>query len=131
MVCWQIRKTSYKEKILSGDFKITTPKNSLINNQTVTSVRNLSTTLAYPKIPTYSWTFTPIPNWTWTSSSLLSFDAQISNLWLTPLHRSQYVTNSSNLNGCCWLQSSSLYQQWKSGSTWLQNLVAYKPSNFS
>jgi len=46
-------------------------------------MRNLTTTQAYPKIPTYSWTFAPIPNWTWTCSSLLSFDAKISNLWLT------------------------------------------------
>ena len=34
------------------EFKVTTPKNLLINNQAVTSMRNL--TLAYPKIPTYS-----------------------------------------------------------------------------
>ena len=75
-----------KEYISQGktpwdEFKVTTPKNLLINNQAVTSMRNL--TLTYPKIPTYSWTFAPIPNWTWSCSSLLSFDAQISNLWLT------------------------------------------------
>ena len=27
---------------------------------------------------------------------------------------------------CCWLQSSSLHQQWRSKSTWLQNLKAQK-----
>ena len=37
-----------------GEFKVTTPKNPLINNQAITSIRNLTTTLAYPKIPTYS-----------------------------------------------------------------------------
>ena len=48
-------KTSHKAKTPSGDFKITTtPKNPLINNQAVTSIKNLTTTLAYPKIPTYS-----------------------------------------------------------------------------
>ena len=102
-----------------------------INNQAVTSIRNLITTLAYPKIPTYCWTFASIPNWTWCCSSLLSFVAQISNLWLTPLHRSQYVTNSNNLNNCCWLQSFSLHQKWRLGSTWLQNPKAYKCSSFT
>ena len=47
-------KTSRKTKTSSGDFKVTTPKNPLINNQMVTSMKNLTTILAYPKIPTYS-----------------------------------------------------------------------------
>ena len=38
---------------------------SLIKNQAVISIRNLTATLNYLKIPTYSWTFTPISNWTW------------------------------------------------------------------
>ena len=83
MICWQMGKTSRRAKTLPGDFKVTTPKNPLINNQVVTSIKNLTTTLVYPKIPTYSWTFVSIPNWTWSCSSLLSLDAQISNLWLT------------------------------------------------
>jgi len=49
-----MRKTSRKAKTSPGEFKVTTPKNLLINNQVVTSMRNLTTTLAYPKIPTYS-----------------------------------------------------------------------------
>ena len=100
MICWQIEKTFCKAKIPPGEFKITISKNPLINNQVATSIRNFTTTLAHPKIPTYNWTFTSIPNWTWSCSSFLSFDAQISNLWLTPLHGSRYVTNSSNLNDC-------------------------------
>ena len=131
MICWQMGKTSRKTKISPGEFKVTIPKNPLINNQAITSIRNLTTTLPYPKIPTYSWKFTSIPNWTWYYSSLLSFIAQISNLWLTHLHGSQYMTNSSNLNDCCWLQISSLHQQWKSGSTWLQNPMVYNRSSFS
>ena len=31
-----------KEKTPRGDFKVITPKNSLINNQAVTSIRNLT-----------------------------------------------------------------------------------------
>ena len=124
MICLQIEKTSRKAKTPSDEFKVTIPNNPLINNRVITSMRNLATTLAYPKIPTYRWTFTPISNWTWSYSSLLSFDAQIFNLWLTPLHKSQYMTNSSNLNDCCWLQNFSLHQQWRSG-------MAYKHNSFS
>ena len=101
MICWQMGKTSCKAK--TSHFKVSTPKNPLINNQAVTSIRNLTTTLAYSEILTYSWTFAPILNWTWSCSSLLSFVAQIFNLWLTLSHGSQYITNSSNLNdivGC-------------------------------
>ena len=124
-------KTSRKAKTSLGDFKVIILKNPLINNQAVISIRNLTTTLAYPEIPTYSWTLTPILNWTWSCSSLLSLDAQISTLWLTLLHKSQYVTNSSNLNDCCWLQSYSLHKQWRSGRTWLQYPKAYKRRSFT
>ena len=128
VICWQMDKTSRKAKTLSSEFKVTTPRNLIINNQEVTSMRNLITTLAYPKIPTYSWTFASIPNWF--CSRLLCF-AQISNLWLTPLNGSLYVTNSTNLIDCYWLQCSSLHKRWRSGSTWLQNPKAYKCSNFT
>ena len=47
-------KTFRKAKTQSGEFKVTTPKNPLINNQAVASMRNLTTTLAYPNIPIYS-----------------------------------------------------------------------------
>ena len=47
-------KTFHKAETPLGEFKITTPKNPLINNQVVTNLRNLITTLAYPQIPTYS-----------------------------------------------------------------------------
>ena len=43
-------KTFRKAKTPPGEFKVTTLKNSLINNQAVTKMRNLTTTLAYPKI---------------------------------------------------------------------------------
>ena len=49
-----MEKTSHKVETLPGEFKVTIPKNPLINNQVVTSTRNLTTTLAYPKIPIYS-----------------------------------------------------------------------------
>ena len=131
MICWQMGKTFHKTKTPPVEFKVTTPKDPLINNQVVTNIRNLTTTLDYPRLWTYYWTFAPIPNWTWSCSNFLSFVAQTSNLWLTPLHRSQYVTNSSNLINCCWLQSSSLHKRWKLWSTWLQNSKAYKHNSFT
>ena len=47
-----MEKTSYKAKTPPGEFQLTTPKNPLIKNQEVTSIRNLTTTLDYPKILT-------------------------------------------------------------------------------
>ena len=129
MICWQMSKTSHKAKTSLGEFKVATPENSLINNQVVTSMRNLTTTMAYPHISTYSWTFTSIPNWTWSCSRLLSFVAQISNLWLIPLQGSHYMTSSSNLIDFCWLQSSSLYKWWRSRNT--QNPKVHKRNSFS
>ena len=35
-------KTSHKAKTPPDDFKVTTPKNPLINNQAVTSIKNLT-----------------------------------------------------------------------------------------
>ena len=49
-----MEKTFYKAKIPPGEFQLTTLKNPQIKNQEVTSIRNLTITLDYPKIPTYS-----------------------------------------------------------------------------
>ena len=49
VIYWQMRKTSHKAKTPPCDFKVTTSKNLLINNQAVISIRNLTTTVAYPK----------------------------------------------------------------------------------
>ena len=54
VICYQMEKTSRKTKTPPSDFKATTPKNTLINNQTITSIRILTTTLAYPKKQTCS-----------------------------------------------------------------------------
>ena len=47
-------KTSCKERTPPDEFKVITHKNPLINNQAITSMRNLTITLAYPKISTYN-----------------------------------------------------------------------------
>ena len=53
VICLQMGKTN-KTKTLPGDFKVITPKNPLINNQAITSKKNLTN---YPwSIPNYQHT---------------------------------------------------------------------------
>jgi len=49
-----MEKTFHKAKTPLSEFQVTILNNPLINNQVVTSTRNLTTTLVYPKIPTYN-----------------------------------------------------------------------------
>ena len=49
VICLQMGKTN-KTKTLPGDFKVTTPKNPLINNQAITSKRILPITLGLSQI---------------------------------------------------------------------------------
>ena len=60
-------------KTLPGDFQVTTSETPLLSHQAVIS-KGISSTL-----PTYSWSLTPIPNWTYSivSVSLLMHDAQV------------------------------------------------------
>ena len=60
-----------------GDFQITTPEILLLSQQAVTS-KWISSTL-----PTYSWTLTPIPNWTCSVVTISLFDARLPSMWLT------------------------------------------------
>ena len=60
-----------------GDFQVTTLKTPLLTQQAVTSKGILST------LPTYNWTLTPIPNWTYYVVTIPLFDARLSSTWLT------------------------------------------------
>ena len=60
-----------------SDFLATTPETPLLSQQTVTS-KGISSTL-----PTYSWTLTPIPNWTCFVVIVPIFDARLLSMWLT------------------------------------------------
>ena len=60
VICLRMGKTT-KTKTLPSDFKVTTPKNPLINNQAITSKRNLTN---------YPW---PIPNYQLTVESSLQY----------------------------------------------------------
>ena len=60
-----------------GDFQVPTPETLLLSQQAVTS-KGIPSTL-----PTYSWTLTPIPNWTCSVVIVPLSDAQLPSTWLT------------------------------------------------
>ena len=60
-----------------GDFQVIIPKTPLLSQQAVTS-KGISSTLL-----TYSWTLTPIPNWTCSVVTVPLFDARVPSTWLT------------------------------------------------
>ena len=64
-------------KTPSGDFQVTTLETSQLSQQAITNKRILST------LPTYSWTLTPIPNWTCFVVIVPLSDAQLPSTWLT------------------------------------------------
>ena len=83
-----------------GDFQVTTPKTPLLSQQVVIS-KGIPGTL-----PTYSWTLTPIPNWTCSIMTVPLFDARLPSTWLTncadPSTRLQ--TPTKKVVGCKVLQ---------------------------
>ena len=64
-------------KTLPDDFQVTTPETLLLSQQAVTS-KGIPSTL-----PTYSWTLTPIPNWTCSVMTIPLSDARLLSTWLT------------------------------------------------
>ena len=83
--------------------------------QAVTSIKYLITTLDYPKIPTYSWTFTPIPNWTWSYRDFFLY------AWI-PVYA--WLPNNWLIIVSCKVLHFKAH--WRFGSTWLQNPKAHK-----
>ena len=61
----------------SGDFQVITLETPLLSQQTVTS-KGIPSTL-----PTYNWTLTPIPNWTYFVVTVPLSDARLRSTWLT------------------------------------------------
>ena len=76
MICLRMEK-NLTTKTPSSDFQVTTPETSLLSQQAVTS-KGIPSTL-----PTYSWTFTPIPNWTCSVVTVPFPDARLLSTWLT------------------------------------------------
>ena len=76
MICLQMGE-NLTAKTLPGDFQVTTPETLLLSQQAVTS-KGIPSTL-----PTYSWTLTPIPNWTCSVMTIPLSDARLLSTWLT------------------------------------------------
>ena len=64
-------------KTPSRDFQVTTLETPLLSQQADTSKGILST------LPTYSWTLTPIPDWTCSVVTIPLFDARLPSTWIT------------------------------------------------
>ena len=81
-------------------------------------------------ILTYSWTLTPIPNWTCFVATISPFDARLPSTSLNncvdPSTRLQSPTREGN-----WLQSSSVHPYDEDQEdVWSQNPAVHKHSNF-
>ena len=99
VICLRMGKT-WRQKTSLGDFQVTTPETLLLSQQAVTS-KGIPNTL-----PIYSWTLTPIPNWTYSIVTIPLFDAWLPSTWLTscadPSTRLQIPTKK--VAGCKVLQ---------------------------
>ena len=81
-------------------------------------------------IPTYSWTLTPIPNWTCSVMTISPFQCTAPSTWLTNYTDSNTWLQSSTREGC-WLQSFSIHLENEDYEVaWSQNPTVYKHSSF-
>ena len=81
-------------------------------------------------IPTYSWTLTPIPNWTCSVVIISLFDARLLSTWLTNCANLSMQLQSPTRESC-WLQSSSIHPNDEDQEdAWLQNPLVHKHINF-
>ena len=81
-------------------------------------------------IPTYSWTLTPIPNWTCFVVTISPIQCTAPSTWLTNCTDSNTRLQSPTREGC-WLQSSSIHLENEDHEVaWSQNPTVYKHSSF-
>ena len=81
-------------------------------------------------ISTYSWTFTPIPNWTCSVMTISPFDARLPSTWLTNCTDTSTRIQSLTREGC-WLQNSSVHPNDEDQEdAWSQNPMMHKHGNF-
>ena len=99
VICLLIGK-NLTAKTPPGDFQVITLETPLLSQQTVTSKGIPSTLL------TYSWTLTPIPNWTCSIVTVPLSDARLPCTWLTvariPVR--DFKTPTKKIIGCKVLQ---------------------------
>ena len=124
MICLRMRKT-YTAKTSPGNFKVTTPENSLLSQQAVT---NKGITVPYTNLQLNPYSNTQLDLF---YSDNFSFQCTAPSTWLTnSMRKSQYVAYTPTWEGC-WLQSSSVHQHDEDHEAhWLQNLMAYKYNSF-
>ena len=123
MICLRMGK-NLTAKTPPGDFQVTTPKTPLLSQQAVTS-KGIPSTL-----PIYSWTLTPIPNWTYSVVTVPLSDAHLPNTWLIVVRIPVHDFNNNNWEDC-WLQSSSVHPHDEDQEdAWLQNPMVQRHSNF-
>ena len=103
----------YIVKTPPGDFKVTTPENSLLSQQAVTSKGIL--------VPYTNLQLDPYPNTHCSVVTISHFQCMAPCMWLTNSMRgSQYNAYSLTWERC-WLQSSSVHQMMK-----ITKLLGYK-----
>ena len=128
MIYLRMRKTS-KAKTPPGDFKVTTPKNPLYYHNKQLLVKE-----SQYLIPTYSWTLTPIHNWTCSVVTISPFQCNTPSTWLTNRCKDPSTWLATNLRKMLAAKffSSSVHQHDEDQETpWLENPTAYKHNSFS
>ena len=123
MICLRMGKT-YTTKTSLSDFKVTTPENSILSKQAVTSKGIL---VPYTNLQL---TLTPIYNWTCSVVTISPFQCTAPSTWLT----NQCANPSTWLDhqlkkdvGCKVLQ---FITRWRSWAPWSLNPKVYKHSSF-
>ena len=82
-------------------------------------------------LPTYSWTFTPIPNRTCSIVTISLSDARLPSTWLT-VARIPVRDFKTPIGKDCWLQSSSVHTHDEDQEdAWSQNPMVQIHNNFS
>ena len=123
VICLRMGK-NLTAKTPPGNFQVTILKTPLLSQQAVTS-KGISSTL-----PTYSWTVTPIPNWTCSVVTIPLSDARLPSTWLTVARIPVHDFNNTNWEDCR-LQSSSVHPHDEDQEdAWSQNPTVQIHSNF-
>ena len=108
-----------------GDFQVTTPETPLLSQQMVTS-KGIPSTLS-----TYSWTLTPISNWTCFVVTVPLSDARLPSTWLT-VAQIRVRDFKTPIWKDCWLQSFSVHPHDENQEdAWSQNPMVQIHRNFS
>ena len=123
VICLRMGKTNMAKTLLD-DFKVTIPKFNYYHK------KRLQVKESEYLIPTYSWTFTPIPNWTCSVVTISPFNVWLPSTWLTncmdPSMRLQAPTREG-----CWLQSSLVHPHDEDQKdAWSQNPMVHIHNNF-